>query len=401
MSTSEINARNLVVFMSDSIRWDNFSKKLLPRGGTAFKTIASSSWTPTSIASMLTGKYLPGHGVFRFADSFRKGTKTLLDYFDNYGLSSVKGDFDDPAQGDFFNETIYNNLLEPYETVPLKELEEPFGWFMRDPGGHAPYGCWDEEMNVDISVPDFYEKYAGEEEKMRSLYREGVDRSIERFQRYVIDPLEQRGILDDTLIVFVSDHGEWLGEHGHYGQSFPISPEIVYVPTVLMHPDIPVKESVDSMRHIDLLPTVCGALDIPLDAEIDGTDILAGPTPKRGACLYKRYFPSFCGEFKYEVSSLWDSEGGHVFNRSSRWSKLKLTAGYAAKMAAGKNLLRSPNLSGYRLLLEKERQWGAPEFTSEEAAEGLGRIEKGATGSSQANLESEELKQNLKDLGYL
>ena len=34
----------------------------------------------------------------------------------------------------------------------------------------------------------------------------------------LLDDLEQRGILDETMIVFSSDHGELLGDYGCYGK---------------------------------------------------------------------------------------------------------------------------------------------------------------------------------------
>jgi arylsulfatase A-like enzyme len=40
-----------------------------------------------------------------------------------------------------------------------------------------------------------------------------------------------RGILDDSLVIFTSDHGELLGEYnGLYHHQTPVVPELVYVP---------------------------------------------------------------------------------------------------------------------------------------------------------------------------
>ncbi len=39
-----------------------------------------------------------------------------------------------------------------------------------------------------------------------------------------LDMLEQRGELDSTLIVYASDHGEMLGDHGRWGKSVPFHP---------------------------------------------------------------------------------------------------------------------------------------------------------------------------------
>lgn len=44
---------------------------------------------------------------------------------------------------------------------------------------------------------------------------ENIDRQVGRF----IDLVEERGELDNTIIVYASDHGEMLGDHGRFGKS--------------------------------------------------------------------------------------------------------------------------------------------------------------------------------------
>lgn len=394
----DIDAKNVVIFMSDSIRYDSHPKEIESQGLT-FRTIASSLHTPTSIASMLSGEYLFNHNIRGFTDVFQENTQTILDCFPNQGLSNVGGSFNDPMQGQFFNDTIYNHLLRRYEMISLSEMEEPFGWFMRDPGGHTPYAGWDEELNVNQSVPEFYDEYAGDEEEMERLYEKGIDDSVERFKRYVIEPLRERGILEDTLVVFLSDHGELLGEYGHVGQSYPACPEIVYVPMTFIHPDLPTEVSDDLARGIDLPDSIASLLDIDPPESTDGVSAPDGESPEQGYSLYNRSFPSFVGDFNYEIRSIWDEDGGHVFNTSSLWSKLKLTAGYTTKIAAGKHLRRSRNPLGFKLLLENERTWGTPQISRDEAWDELETLE--GTSQSAGGKIDEAARENLEDLGYL
>jgi len=60
--------------------------------------------------------------------------------------------------------------------------------------------------------------------------------------------------MDRTLVIFTSDHGELLGEYGGLtGHVRPPCPELVYVPTVFIHPLIKNKKTEESiMRHVDL-----------------------------------------------------------------------------------------------------------------------------------------------------
>lgn len=37
----------------------------------------------------------------------------------------------------------------------------------------------------------------------------------------ILAHLEALGLAEDTIVIFTSDHGEWLGEHGRYGKGYP------------------------------------------------------------------------------------------------------------------------------------------------------------------------------------
>lgn len=61
--------------------------------------------------------------------------------------------------------------------------------------------------------------------------------NIDRWLGLYIEALEQRGELDNTLVVFSSDHGEMLGDHGRWGKSQPQQPSIG-VPLVVAGPGV-------------------------------------------------------------------------------------------------------------------------------------------------------------------
>jgi hypothetical protein len=393
------NINNVVIYMSDSIRWD-YTPDEISDMGVSVKTIASSPHTPTSLASMVSGLWLPQHGVRGFTDTLTERVDTILDEFPNKGLSNVGGELNDRMLGEFFNDTIYNYLFDRYPRLSLNNIEEPFCWFMRDPGGHAPYGNWDEDMNALVSVPDFYSEHAGDTKYLREKYQEGLESSVERFRKYVTSPLKERDILDETLIIFLSDHGELLGEYGHISQSYPISPEIVYVPTVFIHPDI---DSTDAeiMSHVDLPNTICDLADIDRLSQSDGHSVFSNNYEREhGYCLYNRPFPSFFGEFSYKVDSMWDEDGGHVFVRSNAWSNTKLLMGYLARISAGKHLRRKRNLRGIKLLFSEHEKWGKPGFSKSEADEKLQDINAESIESVTKSMD-QDTEERLKDLGYL
>lgn len=381
--------RNLVVFMTDGLRWDHHPEAIRDIGVTA-RTIASSLHTPSSIASLLTGRYLPHHGIRGFTDTLPASVPTILDAFEHAGISAESGNF---------NNEIYGYLLHRYDPTRLADIEEPFAWFVRDPGGHAPLDDFDAELATNSSVQSYLENYGGDEERIRADYERAVASSVDRFHTRVIETLEDRGIREDTLVVFISDHGELLGEYGHVGESHPATPEIVRVPTTFVHPDLSARELPDLMRHIDLPATVgdLGTVSVP---DTDGTSAFGEATPAYGLNFYDRPYPSLVGTFNYTLSSVWDWNGGYVFNNSSLWDRLKLLGGYAAKIPAGIHVRRARNPIGIKLLLDSSYSWGEPEFSKAEARARLEKVSVTVDDDSDLNM-SEETRENLKDLGYL
>lgn len=383
--------RNLAVFMADGLRWDHHPDAVRERGLT-FRTVASSLHTPTAIASMLTGLYLPRHGVRGFTDPLDADISTALDWFPNSAVSNSPGNF---------NHAIYSHLLERYEQRSLADIEEPFGWFMRDAGGHAPYDGFDERLQTDESVRSYLREHAGDEERMRRDYQTAIESSVERFERFVLEPLTERGILENTLVVFVSDHGQMLGEYGHVGESYPACPEIVFVPTTLIHPALDGKDSDDLFRHVDLLPTAATLMDHDVSiAPVDGVDVLSDGPARYGANFYDRPYPSIRGEFSYTIKGLWDHDGGHVFVESGFWDKVRLVAGLLARIPAGIHVRRSPSLRGLRMLFENQRTWGEPGFTAGQARAHLESITSEIRTERGLSL-TDETAENLRELGYL
>lgn len=65
-------------------------------------------------------------------------------------------------------------------------------------------------------------------------YSEGILQSINDFNR-LLNKIKQRGLFKSTLFIFVSDHGELLGDRGGiWGYGNAITPELVEVPMVFI-----------------------------------------------------------------------------------------------------------------------------------------------------------------------
>jgi len=70
--------------------------------------------------------------------------------------------------------------------------------------------------------------------------------------------LEEMGELDDTIVVFLADHGEEFGEHGLYGRhTYALHEELLRVPLVIAGPGVPEGMVIDApVRMVDVAPTI-------------------------------------------------------------------------------------------------------------------------------------------------
>jgi arylsulfatase A-like enzyme/Tfp pilus assembly protein PilF len=91
----------------------------------------------------------------------------------------------------------------------------------------------------------------------------------------LLTTLRRRGMLDSTLIVFISDHGEGLGEHGEEAHGFFLYEQTVRVPLILWGEGIEVRERPihEAAAHINVAPTVLDLLGIPPPAGFQGQSL--------------------------------------------------------------------------------------------------------------------------------
>ena len=93
-----------------------------------------------------------------------------------------------------------------------------------------------------------------------------VDDNIGR----VLEYLDNNGLYDNTLVIYTSDQGFYLGEHGWFDKRFMYE-ESFRTPLLIRYPPIIEKGSIDSnlVQNIDLAPTILdfAGLEIPIDMQ--------------------------------------------------------------------------------------------------------------------------------------
>lgn len=101
----------------------------------------------------------------------------------------------------------------------------------------------------------------------------------------VLDKLEKQGLIDNSIIIVIADHGEWLGENNRWDHCQSLHEEEVHVPFLVSvggkklgnygRSDTPVST-------LDVFPTVMGLLNIKYDSsKVDGLDLSNPPEDRK------------------------------------------------------------------------------------------------------------------------
>jgi len=91
----------------------------------------------------------------------------------------------------------------------------------------------------------------------------------DRYVGELLAELERLGLYRDSLILFTSDHGEGLGEHGVFGHVENLSDGLIRVPLIVKLPEGDAREPAlraaaqGLVSHIDLVPTVLEVTGLP------------------------------------------------------------------------------------------------------------------------------------------
>jgi arylsulfatase A-like enzyme len=92
----------------------------------------------------------------------------------------------------------------------------------------------------------------------------------------VVRLLRKRGLLDNTLLIVTSDHGEAFGEHGYAFHALAVYDELVHIPLVMRSPGKQrlVGQVTAVTQTVDLLPTICDLYQAPYPKEVQGRSLL-------------------------------------------------------------------------------------------------------------------------------
>jgi arylsulfatase A-like enzyme len=174
--------------------------------------------------------------------------------------------------------------------APHPPFDPPPEYLERVDAAAIPAPYWrpsDAENQARLAKVDFQSKHrdpaAYPSQAMRACYYAQVE-FVDHCLGMVLEALETTGQLANTLIVFTSDHGESLGDHGLIHKGCRFYEGLSHVPLMFALPGRVQagRRSAALVELTDIVPTILDLLSIPLPGYLHGRSVLPildGRTP--------------------------------------------------------------------------------------------------------------------------
>ncbi|MBJ19903.1 MAG: hypothetical protein CL933_10845 [Deltaproteobacteria bacterium] len=321
LGCSRNEAPNLLLYVVDTLRVDavgsfggegantpNFDS--LAAAGIVFEsTFSSSSWTRPAMASLLTGLHPPRHRVQKLFSVLSDDMPTLAEGLQDRGYATAFVTAN-PSTGSFFGfDRGFDEMVELYKRRTfgrvkntemtatstqataeardwLNEASRPFFLTVLSIDPHAPYDPPDRfdrpgaPRDRRLRNLTFKNLSAADKERVRELYQGEVSFNDDSFG-LLLEHLRTTGELENTVIVFVADHGEEFWEYGRRAHSASLVDTLIHVPLVIWLPEkmrtgLP-KRVEYPVQLVDLMPTLLQLLGAPVPDGLDGRFLFDPP----------------------------------------------------------------------------------------------------------------------------
>ncbi len=171
------------------------------------------------------------------------------------------------------NLPVKKGLVKTYHSERPAELvfEDFTSWFETFSRKNKKFFAW-------VHFFDPHMPYSPPE-PFKTRFKKPYDGEIAYMDVYVgriIDLLEEKQVLRNTLIVIAGDHGEAFGEHGEFGHMMFCYEENLRVPLIFYCSSrLPGNKKIVSRVNLtDILPTILHFLDITVPSHLDGMSLL-------------------------------------------------------------------------------------------------------------------------------
>lgn len=305
---SFIRSNNVIIIAVDTLRADHLGCYGYPRNtspnidafaldGVKFSScFAPSPLTTPAFASVFTSLPPFKHGAKRNGLSIFDGTKTLAQFLRGKGYYSgafisnwtLKKKLTHLDRGfDTYTEVLtkkrWYGLMNPEGEAPEINLEV-YKWLYKNEAKkiflfvhytepHEPYVYHkDFDRGFDRIDPAFYPE--GSSHKKIKKYDTEVS-FVDFHIGQLIQKIKEYDLYEDSLVVFLADHGESFGEHDYYGHGRRLYNSGLHVPLIVKMPGRK-SSGTEADRNVSLLdvaPTIVSLLGYPVPEEMEGNDL--------------------------------------------------------------------------------------------------------------------------------
>ena len=288
--------RNLIIVSIDTLRADRLGcygndrptspaiDRIASEGVLFEDASAPSPWTKPSHASLLTGLYPSRNGAVTMDSKLREDVVHLASHLAERGFQQLK--YVPFVQGDrksspvtapaiemlrkrdrskpLFAFVHYMDVHSDYLSLPKYEK-----MFVRPYDGHAD-GTTQQLYRFAAGQFDLNKKDAAH---LLDLYDAGIRQIDDQLAR-LFGFFRDEGLLDDSLLVVLSDHGEEFLEHGSVLHGHTQFQEVVRVPLIFRGPGVPAGKRLPApVSLIDVMPTSLAQLELPVPEGLDGVPL--------------------------------------------------------------------------------------------------------------------------------
>ncbi len=277
---------------------------LAARGVRFEDACATSPWTMPSHASMFTGRYPSRAGIVSFTTKLRTDVPHVAELLRDQGFqtTAVVSNHAVTLHGlergfDVFTYVERDPSPAPSDVTPtaIRQLEaldpdRPFFALVHYNAVHARYRARkkyvrefveDYEGSITGRNAQFLAHVTGERPftaadvaHLSNLYDAAL-RQLDDQLKELFAYLDGRALLEETLVVITSDHGEEFFDHDGVSHGMTQHQELVRVPMILLGAGVPAGRVVqEPVSLIDLLPTSLERLGLPVPEGMDGLSLV-------------------------------------------------------------------------------------------------------------------------------
>ena len=316
-----VQARNVILVMIDTLRADHVPPYgrtrvqakvldlLAERGATFERFSAVEDWTKPSCATMLTGLYPNTHqtqtDTGSLPSSVRMVTEELKEQGFKTGAFIANGYVSDKFGFKRGWDQYTNYIREGKPTIAERVLGDAAAWIEANKGErfyayvhtidpHVPYSppreflelYDDQPYDGPIEARKTHQQVEDIKKKKMSVTERDKQRLLALYDGEIsyhdghlgsfLKKLDELGILDDTLVIVTSDHGEEFWDHGSVGHGHSIYQELIHVPFFLMWKNvIPAGVRIgENHDHTCIVPTMFEALGLQPPGYLEGLSVL-------------------------------------------------------------------------------------------------------------------------------